>query len=217
MSVTSTETKCHQVTSRKSIDVEYLLEWTYRRQKADVIVERGVGLNRIEAAASGLVRHGSSGDWAAIDRYGRLGCFIDQIGFDSGQLAPDAETVHQTVDGFGEPVRGLLIQHGRRGTRPECSLRADVRYEPVWKGAPRYDFDGLPARGSYRMVYNESRNPAGCQVRPRRHVTYIAAQRRDYELWHNGLVALADHFVTHPSTRFVVGRPSAPAAPWKKL
>ncbi|MHA1570341.1 MAG: hypothetical protein ACTSWM_00870 [Alphaproteobacteria bacterium] len=214
MSVTSTETKCDLVTSRKSIDVEFLLEWTYRRQKADVIIGRGVGLNKIEAAASGVERHYSSGDWAAIDKYGHLGCFIDQLGFNSGQLATDAETVHETVSRFGDPVRGLLIQHGRAGTRPECALHADVRYEPVWKRSPRYDYKGLPARGSYKMIYDGSHNPVGCQVRPRQHVTYIEAQRRDYQVWHNGLVALAQHFVTHPLTRFVVGGPAAPAAPW---
>jgi hypothetical protein len=72
-------------------------------------------------------------------------------------------------------------------TRPDCALRADVRYEPVWKGTPRYDYNGLPAAGSYRMIYGESRHPTACEVRPRQNVSYIEAQRRDYELWHNGL------------------------------
>ena len=213
--MTSTETKCDLVTSRKSIDVEYLLEWTYRRQKADVIVDRGTGLNKVEAAAAGIERHAVSGDWASIDKYGHLGCFIDQLGFDSGQLAPDAETVHQVVMGFGDPVRGLLIQHGRSGTRPECMLHPDVRYEPVWKGSPRYDYDGLPAKGSYKMIRNHNESAIGCKVQPRQHVTYIEAQRRDYMLWHSGLVALANHFGKHPLTRFVVAGPAVSAAPWE--
>jgi hypothetical protein len=73
-----------------------LPEWTYRRQKSDIIVDRGMGLNKIEAAAAGIERHAISGDWASIDKYGYLGCFIDQLGFDSGQVAPDAEKVSHT-------------------------------------------------------------------------------------------------------------------------
>lgn len=53
MSVTKRVTRCDHVTSLKTIDVEYLLEWRYRRQKADLIVDRGMGLNEIEAAAPG--------------------------------------------------------------------------------------------------------------------------------------------------------------------
>jgi len=64
------------------------------------------------------------------------------------------------------------------------------------------------------MTRDHNESAIGCKVQPRQHVSYIEAQRRDYELWHNGLVALASHFVTRPLTRFVVAGPAAPAEPW---
>lgn len=211
MTVTKNVTACYGVTK---IDVENLLEWAYRRQKVDIVIDRGIGLSHAEAKAAGITRYQTSADWAAIDRYAALGCFVDQIGYDTGQVHPDAEALHEVVRRMGDPVRLLLIRHAKGGTRPEWGEGADIRYEPVWKGQPRYDIRGRPAKGSYRLIYGDGHHPNGCYVRPRQHLPYIEAQRDDYRAWHHGLLALVEHFARHPLARHAVLPPAAPAEPW---
>lgn len=207
------------MTQRRTMDVEFLLEWTFRIQKADMVIERGIGLDRVEAEALGYDWQGwSACGCAAVERYSQLGCFVDTFGPDTGQLHPDAETVYRLVDRFPTATRYLLINHAKHGTQPSWGEGKALRVEPVWRNEPRWATNEherrVPARRSFVVESDKHRNGVLCPVRFVNEPSYIMALQHSYWVWHQGLVAVRESLQSQ-LTRICVTGPCASAEPWR--
>ena len=97
---------------KQEIDVEDLVRWTYLDQKAERIIDHGVGLYEAEAAVARIeTGSGCVDSCAKTERMLSLGCFIDGGGMSSDALHPDAEAVATTVTGM--MGAGLPVRRGR--------------------------------------------------------------------------------------------------------
>lgn len=195
-----------------SVDAEALVNWVYQRQKAHIIAGLGIGLYDQEAAASGIIRI-KRVSLSRFEMIQILGCQIDGGGPDAGRLHEDAEAVHDFIDRMPAAVRGIVILHALAGTRPSWDEGLAPKWGPVWKGAPRYDRDGRPARGSYKVDLVQ-KVPVACRVMLYTPPSYIDGLRRDYAAWHGALAAIARKFGAGTLKRYDVTPPAAPAAPW---
>lgn len=99
---------------RAVTSVEALLIWTYQTQRADV--------NALKAGRAAAGPAPVSTNAGAMMRRGQLGEKIDCAGsaaMDTGRCHADAEIVHDAVMRLTPLQTGLLVTHGRTGTRPE--------------------------------------------------------------------------------------------------
>jgi hypothetical protein len=105
----------------RHLSLEELLVWTYRDQATDRMSHRS--LEGLEAAADGEERRGRSADGCAqMVAVGALGVRVDEFGGcwgASAEVHPDADLVHEAVLSLGLVDARLLIDHARRGDRPE--------------------------------------------------------------------------------------------------
>ncbi|MFZ2872231.1 MAG: hypothetical protein WAZ62_19165, partial [Zavarzinia sp.] len=100
------------------IDVEHLVIWAIRDQRADLYIG-GVELFADERRADGgLVMSRSADGCAAVEAIAALGCAIDGGAGAARGLAldPDAAHVAEMIEVLPQPMRGLLLRHGRAGT-----------------------------------------------------------------------------------------------------
>jgi len=105
---------------REPVDIERLLVWTYRDQRADKVLAASSGLLAAEAALDGHGRYLTSGDGVAtMARIGALGVRVDGGGPSSGALHQDAEVVHEAVTMLGKIEAHLVIEHARAASRPD--------------------------------------------------------------------------------------------------
>lgn len=183
---------------RQVVDIERLVVWTYQQQAADRVVARQGGR---------FYPSGGGGDSvAAVARRMSLGVSIDcagSVAYDAGHLHPDADMVHARVVRFPSLVAGMIIRHGRAGTRPDWE-EGGVRLRPILRG-----------NGKPRIVYHDTggRYPAYCPVVADPCADHVEFARGQYVAWWDGLNALAadldgllrDHVVTPPNT---------PRTPW---
>ncbi len=105
------------------IDVELLVVWARREQRAGEIVDGPVGLEAAEAAAAGMARRRvSTCGCAAVERVLELGADI-RAGVPGGVSGPgcsgDAEKVWAAVVGLAGECSRLARMHGRLGSRPD--------------------------------------------------------------------------------------------------
>ena len=100
------------------VDIEALVIWAFRDQKADLVVGRGAGLHEIEASADGRPRQGGS-NVASLAQYAALGTKIDEPGPDPGLVDPDAERIYEAVLTLNTACKGLVCRHGRNASRPD--------------------------------------------------------------------------------------------------
>ena len=191
---------------RRDIDIERLLIWVYRRQKADLIIRMGAGLYRAEAEADGVEWQGGSA-CATAARIGEMGARVDGGGLTSGKLHEDAETVHQVVTAtFSKPLALLVIQHARIGDRPDWIENARIKPERV----PN-------ARGGVRVFYDawdKARNYGFCPISWAHSAARIESARQVYTLWRDALDVLQREF---GGTRLLDHRATpcaAPRMPW---
>jgi hypothetical protein len=199
------------VRQRQPIDIEDLLVWTYRHQKADIVIERGIGLHSLEAAAGGIEIHGSSAcGCASVERIGMLGTRIDMSGHGSGDLHPDAEAVHRAVMQLDDRVNGLprsrlVIQHAARGERPDPMLGAVPRPYPLLTHDGRVAIEWLDRGRRFGL----------CRVQWSPAWALIDAAQREYSAWHAALrlLAMAVNEGKGLATRVALA-PHAPHAPW---
>jgi hypothetical protein len=197
--------------TRQPIDIEELLVWTYRAQKADQVIRRGAGLHALEALADGVEIHATSAcGCAGVARIAELGVRVDQMGRDSGALHPDAEVVHRAVMQLDDKVQGLprsrlVIVHAARAERP-----GDLACE-IPRPVPR-----LNRNGSVQVQWlDQGRKRGFCPIDYQPSVALIDAAREEYAAWHAALRLL--HLALHDDarlTRWHPLRPAAPAEPW---
>ncbi len=115
------------------IRIEELLLWTYQRQKADLVIERGVGLFPQEKDADGIFYRMISGDGTyQIHRNYELGIKLEGCGFPTCEIHPDAEMVHELIKtkSFTHLERGLLIEFGKTGLMPDWMPGAQPQGSP---------------------------------------------------------------------------------------
>lgn len=213
-----------KIDMRRVVSVEHALGWTYGRQMADRVCDRG--LEGLEAHIAGVPRPARSPTGALVERlasWAALGCAVDSFGGGGGRLHPDAEEVHLFVSSLDRRVQRLLIHHARLGTVPDYMPGPAVWFEPDWRGeaefddAARYGADGLPKPGAYHKVLSERRQVVGCCVRRCGPGEEVQARARfEYHLWYSGLLAVSGHFCRHPHTLrdHVIMAPMASSMPW---
>ena len=120
---------------REETTAAALLDWTYRRQKADVMTAKPLHLPEAEAASDRDEARGWSKDGCVLlARTALLGDIIPTTAqFQRPVLHPDAETVHDLVVELSrtDPLGAmLLVRHGNSG-EPPASGGETPRPEPV--------------------------------------------------------------------------------------
>ena len=197
--------------ARQPIDMEDLLVWTYRDQKADLVIRRGAGLHTLEALADGVEVHGVSAcGCASVSRIAELGVRVDRSAPDQGALHPDAETVHRAVMRLDDRVHGLprsrlVIVNAGRAERPDAMVGEVPRPIPV-----------LNRKGEPSVVFSDAGKRYGtCPVDYQPSATMILTAREEYTAWHAALRLLAMALQHEPKlTRWYPLAPAAPEAPW---
>jgi hypothetical protein len=197
----------------KTLDIEGLIHWTYQRQKADQVIERGQGLHRLEAEADGIEIHGRSADGCArIAEIIALGAKIEGSGMPAGELHPDAEAVHEAVmirrKGALTPLqRGLILVHARAGTRPDWMEGERERYEPVRR-----------PDGSIKVSWSRDGRkdlPSHCEIRLAVSQEEIDLARRVYGEWRAGMAWLRWYLTEHRLLKdHAVTGPVVASSPW---
>ena len=205
---------------KKTIDIETLLHWTYQRQKADLVIDRGQGLHRLEAEADGIEIQSRSADGCArIAEIIALGAKIEGLGRPAGELHPDAEAVHEAIlvrlkdRETGRSLaltplqRGLLLVHARQGDRPDWMKGAVQRWEPVRK-----------ADGSIKVVYNAGPGkhiPSYCEIRLAAAQEEIDLARMVYGQWWAAMAWLRWYLTRHQLLKdHAITGPAAASSPW---
>lgn len=189
-----------------SIDVEQLVIWAFRDQRADR--QAHVGMHRIEIEAAGgisSVYYGRSSDGsAAIADIQHLGCRIDRrVGIVSDAVHPAASAVEALSHAIDD---GDLVRfHGALGGRPDGWKEPERWYRPVvWvKHGEEAQWERT-GRGT---------SPTFCRVIPTITREELARRRETYARWWEALDQLAWRLSTR-ALGFVVRPPSAPRTPW---
>ena len=193
------------------IDVERLVVWALRDQRAGEIVDGPVGLEAAEAAAAGAPRRRvSTCGCAAVERVLELGADIRVVGR-GGAPTPgcsgDAEAVWAAVVGLAGERSRLVREHGRLGSRPDWVPRG-ARRGPVWeRGAvPVVRYDG-----------NRHKIAPWCALGWAVPREYVEARRASWGVWREGLAMLRRTLDRGGGLRgFVVLGPAVPARPWER-
>lgn len=189
-----------------SIDVEQLVVWAFRDQRAHRHARSG--LHAIEAATMNLEPQGRSGDGCAmIADIQHMGCRVDAGGgMIKDHVHPAAEVVAVLVEDLDG---GDLVRHfGRLGGRPEGWREPDRWFRPtVWvkvgeEGQWEWENEGRGKRGN-RMT----------RVIPTVTRDELARRRGEYARWFEALDRLAWRLSLR-ALGFTVTGPSAPARPW---
>ena len=185
-------------------DVEHLLIWAYRDQKA-----RDWMRAEANAAIGRAVRHRShSVDGVyALGRIGALGCRVDDSGGGwDWDLHPDAEAAADQVAMLYPGVQELVVRHARSGTRPDWMEGARHRLEPVgWTGRKR----------ALTQHVGSDKTPRYCPIVERDPPELVAAARDAYVLWWRALTVIASNLALKRLKRYVVTGPKAPMRPWE--
>ena len=195
--------------TRREMDIEAMLIWAYRDQRADLLFGRGVWLFDVERRAAGLPVQSISGDGSAvIERGALLGCRIDGGGPAAMQrIHTDAEAVHEEVLALGSRIeRAAVVESAKTGERPDWMPGARAYMEPVLVASGKRA--GEPVR-----LYDKNRGWIGCRVTVGLSQELIDTRRAFYESWHGALVKLAGRLDGRLLKHQVAG-PRAPARPW---
>lgn len=175
----------------RAVHVEDFLSWVYGAQRAHVVYDQGLYGNEARTAWH---RGASPDGCVGVERLAVLGRRVDgggRVGL--GQLHPDAEAAHEWVLGAGRAGH-LLVLYGKRGEVPDWLPDHAPRLVPVWRGAPRYGADGMPAAGSFRLVHVRG-NAVACMVAEAEgdvHPAVVEAMRGEWSAWWAAAAALAE-------------------------
>jgi hypothetical protein len=189
---------------RQPVDIERLLTWTYRDQRADKVLAAPSGLLDAEAALDGHGRYLTSGDGvASMARIGALGVRVDGGGPSSGALHPDAEIVDEAVTMLGKIEAHLVITHARGASRPD---QIEIVPPRAWAVRNR--------RGRATVEYEDwdrNHNYGFCPVQWTVAPTTAEVVSLEYAVWWRALDALA--VALSGDGRLTRHRPLRPAAP----
>ena len=192
---------------RTRLPIDKLLEWTYREQRADIVVGMGAGLHRAEAQVDGVELAAiSTCGCVAVARIAELGCRVNGNGGPPGHLHVDAERVHEHVQKMGRHLAHLLISTARAGGPPDWGQHAIIRANPLRNG-----------RGQVRLYYDDwdkGRNYGWCPLEWTGSVARIDAAREEYTAWWNALKKLRHELRGRVLADHIAEAPRAVAAPW---
>lgn len=186
-----------------AIDVEQLVVWAFRDQKADRFA--GVGLHSIEASVEGLEPRGRSADGCgALADIEHLGCRIDRrVGIVRDEIHPAAEAVAVLA---AEVEGGDLVRfYGRLGGRPDGWAEPSRWWRPVvWVKVGEEGQWERTGRGN---------SPRYCRIIPTVTRAELIRRRLAYLRWWEALDTLAWR-LSMRALGFTVLHSSAPPAPW---
>lgn len=188
---------------RRTIDVQDLIEWTYRTQAPELAVQLLAARAPRAAVSTGWLDYGT---------------VIDGGGPTRADTHPDALIVHDAVSEHA-PRPDLLVLHARAGTSPDWYpegpglLMADVdgRGRMLVRTADyRLERQASPQRGRRRAI-------ACCLTIVGTDPALVEAGRETYALWRDGLGAVAAALAAAPEglVAHEVRGPRAPRRPWE--
>jgi len=186
---------------RKVVDIEELVRWTYQDQQADELTRRsGRGAWPSASLRSNLL---------TIERNGLIGTQIDgdgSLSYAHNDLDQDAEITHETICSVCEPLEvGLLIEHGRAGSRPDCFDGVQVKACAVMhRGRPLIEY----------LDPANKRKPIYCHVAYDPEPEHVEFVREIYVLWWDALSSLRSEL--EGKTGYEVIGPEVPRSPWIK-
>ena len=189
---------------RDPVDIERLLVWTYRDQRADVVIGLGMRFFEQEAAMDGRTRYATSTDGiTALQRVGALGTRVDGGGASAAALHPDAEVVHDAVMMLDRHLAMMVIEHARASSRPDQTAIVPPRAHPVLNrlDRPTVRYDGWDSGRHYGWC------PVDWTVAP----TTAEVVRLEYATWRRALLLLT--VALSRDGRLARHRAMAPAAP----
>jgi hypothetical protein len=209
------------------VDVLELVNWVYSEQRANRV--SGQGLHAAEAVVAGL-RRGSvsqASTIAALIEVNRLGCRVDHVGYDAGDLHPVAEALHLMVaqiQSSGEAPAWLLVRYGEHAALPD-GHDLEINLGPTWKGEPRYEVracsacgadHAMPMAGKFKVVNDGTKwaIPVFCPLEWDHGPEYQAAERREYDHWWQALQALAMRCARADLDGLIVTGPAISREPW---
>lgn len=193
------------VLGRDEVDVEELLVWVYRDQKAHRAED--MGLSQQDVWEGGLI-----GGGCALGAGERVDTSVRSF----ARLHADAEAVHDVVRALPRLTCGLIIEHAKVGGRPDW-----------WPGC-RVEVRDILRRGKPVRLYDDNRNPVGVKRGPvvvrdldgggAELVTALSAPGLDmarmlWREWWAGLVAVKAGLRGVKLSVRVVG-PAAEVEPW---
>lgn len=204
------DAKMGQVQALKSVDPEALAIWTYQRQKADVVMEHGVTLNRVERLLSdglGAGDRSMTTDSAALVE--SLASGAGGMGSVSNNaLHHDAETVHEYVRRLQPHLRKLIIECAQTGSRPEWCETRRTRLVPIRRA------DGMP-----RVVWSKNGDyPLYSPLVVVDHPAFIAMHRELYGQWWDALAEMGRHLMRDSLlASHTVSPMRCVRAPWERV
>jgi len=179
---------------KTAIDIEDLLAWTYQRQRADIVSRR----------QGAVFLPGHPSNVAMLQRHASLGTRIDCAGswvHDKNELHPDADAVHEAVMRLPGDQCGLVLSHGKGGTRPNWIEDDQPRY------LPKMQSNGRPC------VERDSGGRAIlCHVYFYPDPDHVSFCRSVYSTWWDGINLLVSRL--KDLSDYTVTGPEAPEKPW---
>jgi hypothetical protein len=190
--------------NRIAIDIERLLIWTYRDQRADVVLGRGYGLHDQEAMMDGIGHPRGSDSLVALARIGLLGTRVDGGGPTCDALHADAEITHNVVLALDRPIGLLVMQHARDASRPD-----QITIAPS-KPVAATDARGRNVHGY--DAWDKNRDYGWCKLLWTMPLDGADIARVEYGLWHAALRRIAKALdKDRQLTEFRATPPRAPA------
>jgi hypothetical protein len=206
---------------REQTTLVALLEWTYRRQKADLMT--GKGLWQPEELASGDEDYhgGWSGDGcAALESFGEMGAIIPSTGhLQRAAVHDDAVLVHEAVVALSATdwVGAMLLRrYGRQGGAPEWRS-SQPHPVPVFVGASR---NPLTAWFSNEYTSGAGRrrrfSAQYCPVDYTPPPGIVEIARGEYRMWWAGLNRLNSMIASAGFRRWRLDGAGAESEPWSQ-
>ncbi|MDX2223594.1 MAG: hypothetical protein SFV21_12640 [Rhodospirillaceae bacterium] len=182
------------------VEAESFLHWVYQRQRADVVIEHGVGLYRVERAVDRGFAGSMMSDSAAMVEAGAVGGTAPAS---ATALHPDAETTHEAVRRLRPDLRDLVINHAKAGLRPDWAEGKRTRLIPVRR-----------AGGDVKVEFDKDGRPWRCPVEVINHPAHITFRRDVYLMWFETVAELV--LVLRPRlVAHALGPPSCSPMPWR--
>ena len=190
---------------RRAMPIETALLWAYREQRVDQVEGSSIGLQSLEAMASGIGWGSHSGCGCYdVERIARLGTTIGGGGPSSAVAHVDAVTLHRAVEGLGSDAAGRLIRVARIQVAPSWSPgRAKV--VPLTPNTRR------PAD----LVWRSSDGLDYCPIRTIGGQSEARLLREQYAAWHAALERAFEAARGLPYRELEIRVPLIEAEPWK--
>lgn len=166
---------------KKQVHVNEFILWVYQDQKADIVIDRGVGLYPAEKLAAGLEHISVSGDGChQVEQTSLLGTRVDYSGRGTAALHPDAELAHDTLRGRSvtHAQRGIILDYGKSGREPDWLAGKKAAMVPV-----------RTKKGRLKFIVDHNRNRKACSVEPTEPNGYLEFKRFCYLQWWDALEA----------------------------